>query len=123
MNSRTFTCIVCPNGCTIETQYEDGGKIIAVSGNKCKKGVQYVEQELTDPRRTIATSVRISGSILPLCSVRVTNPIPKKEIFHVMEEINKLRLKAPVHIGDVLIHRVCGLDSDVIVTKNMDAVS
>lgn len=119
MNSRTFTCIICPNGCEIQVSYE-GDKIHEISGNKCKKGLQYVEQELTDPRRTIASSVRIKGAELPLCSVRLTKPIPKKDIFSVMEKINQADLTAPVHIGDVVIKNVCGLDSDVIVTKDME---
>lgn len=40
-----------------------------------------------------------------------------------MKEIQKVRLTAPVRINQVVISNVCGLDSDVIVTKNMDAVS
>ncbi|MCF2667735.1 DUF1667 domain-containing protein [Faecalicatena contorta] len=78
---------------------------------------------MKDPRRTIATTVSISGAELPLCSVRLTKAIPKKEIFNVMKEIQKVRLTAPVRINQVVISNVCGLDSDVIVTKNMDAVS
>ena len=29
---RTFTCIVCPNGCEIETEYEDSN-VLSISGN------------------------------------------------------------------------------------------
>ncbi|MCI8764864.1 MAG: DUF1667 domain-containing protein [Lachnospiraceae bacterium] len=119
MNSRVFTCILCPNGCEIEVCHEDG-RVLETEGNKCKKGQQYVEQELTDPRRTIASSVRIKGSFLPLCSVRLTKPVPKQAIFSVMEEINKAELTAPVRIGEIVIRNVCGLESDVIVTKNME---
>lgn len=119
MNSKIFTCIVCPNGCSIEAKYEHG-KIMEITGFKCKRGKEYVYQELTDPRRTIASTVLISGASLPLCSVRLTRPIPKKEIFHVMEEIRKVHLAAPVRIGQVVLHNVCNLGSDVIVTKNMD---
>lgn len=121
MNSRKFVCIVCPNGCEIEAEFE-GENIKRISGNKCRKGEEYVVQELIDPRRTIASSVRIEGSFLPLCSVRLTNPIPKKDIFRVMEEVNKIHLKAPVHVGDIVLHNVCGLGSDVVVTKNMERV-
>lgn len=121
MKCRNFICIVCPNGCAIETKSEPG-KEIEVTGQKCKRGKEYALQELTDPRRTIATTVRISGAALPLCSVRLDRAIPKKEIFNVMEAINKVQLQAPVKIHDVVIHNVCGLDVDVIVTKTMDAV-
>lgn len=117
-SERSFTCIICPNGCTITAQY-DGAEVFSVSGNRCKRGEEYVRQELIDPRRTICSTVRIDGALLPLCSVRLTKPIPKKDIFRVMQEINKCRLTSPVHIGDVVIHNVCGFDSDVIVTKNL----
>ncbi len=117
-DKRTFTCIVCPNGCAIEAVF-DGDSILEIKGQQCKRGEEYVRQELTDPKRTIASSVVISGASLPLCSVRLTKAIPKREIFHVMREINKVSLIAPARIGQVVIRNVCGLDSDVIVTKNM----
>lgn len=117
---RAFTCIVCPNGCVIETQIEDG-KLLSITGNKCKRGEEYVQQELADPRRTIATTVPIENTSLPLCSVRLNCPIPKREIFRVMREIDGVRLVAPVQIGQIVLKNVCGLDSDVIVTKDMEA--
>lgn len=120
LSKRAFTCIVCPNGCTIETVCEDGA-VKSITGQKCKRGEEYVTQELIDPRRTIATTVKIHGAAWPLCSVRLNRPIPKRDIFRVMEEINKVELRAPVHIGQVVIANVCGLDSDVIVTKELDA--
>ena len=116
---RTFTCIVCPNGCEIEAEYE-GTQVLTVTGNLCAKGKTYVTQELIDPRRTIATSVRVAGGALPLASVRLTNAVPKNRIFDVMREINRHTLRAPVRIGDVLVKNILGLDSDVIVTKNVE---
>ncbi len=116
---RTFTCIVCPNGCEVEAEYE-GTHVLSVTGYFCPKGKTYVTQELTDPRRTIATSVRVEGGTLPLVSVRLTNAIPKDRIFDVMHEINRKALAAPVQIGDVVIKNILGLGSDVIVTKNVE---
>jgi len=118
MSQRSFTCIVCPNGCDISAEYE-GAEVKSIRGATCPKGEDYVRQELTDPRRNIATSVPVEGGELPLVSVRLTKAIPKKDIFAVMAEINKLRVKAPARIGDVLIEDVLGLGSNVIVTKNV----
>ena len=115
---RTFTCIVCPNGCEVEAEYE-GTTVLSVTGNLCPKGKTYVTQELVDPRRTIATSMRVDGGELPLASVRLTRPIPKDRIFDVMAEINRHSLTAPVAIGDVAVPDILGLGSDVIVTKNV----
>ena len=90
---REYTCIICPNGCDIRAQIEereDGSRrICSVEGAACPKGRAYVEQELTDPQRNIATSVLVKGGILPLASVRLTNPIPRDRIFDAVSEIKK----------------------------------
>lgn len=118
---REFTCIVCPNGCTLEAEYQDS-TVLAVRGGLCPKGADYATQELTDPRRTIASSVRVTGGTLPLVSVRLTRPVPKARIFDVMQAVRALSVAAPVRIGQVLIPDVLGLGSDLIATKNIDAV-
>lgn len=117
---KQFTCIVCPNGCEIEAEVENG-QVISVTGHTCPRGEQYVRQELTAPRRTIASSVLVKGGELPVTSVRLTKAIPKDMIFPVMDEIRKVVLTAHVKAGTIVLHNVCGLDSDVMVTKNVDA--
>ena len=118
---RQYTCIICPNGCEMEAHIEDG-QLVSLTGATCPKGEAYVRQELTDPRRTIASSALVVGGALPLVSVRLTNPVPKDRLFDVMAEIRKLRLPAPVTLGQCLIHDVLGLGSDVIATKNVSAL-
>lgn len=117
---KEYTCIICPNGCDIKAEIEDG-KILSMDGAICKRGYEYVEQELTDPHRNIASSILLQEGELPLVSVRLSKPIPKEKIFEVMEVIKKARLKAPVFVGQIAISNVLGLDSDVIVTKNVMA--
>lgn len=117
---KEFTCIICPNGCNIIAEIEDG-KILSLEGASCKRGNEYVNQELTNPCRTIASSILLEDGALPLVSVRLTKPVPKDKIFEVMEVIKKARLNAPVHVGQVAIENVLGLESDVIVTKNVEA--
>ena len=117
---KQFTCIVCPNGCEIEAEVKNG-QVISVTGHTCPRGEQYVRQELTAPRRTIASSVLVKGGELPVTGVRLTKAIPKDMIFPVMDEIRKVVLTAPVKAGTIVLHKVCGLDSDVMVTKNVAA--
>lgn len=116
---KTFTCILCPNGCEIETEYEKT-EIHSIKGNRCPKGASYVHQELTCPSRTISSSVLVTGGELPLCSVRLTAPVPKESISRVMNEIKKQVLPAPVQIGQTIISNVCGLNSDVIATRTVE---
>lgn len=118
---RTFTCIICPNGCEITAEYE-GTDVRSIEGATCPKGKDYVRQELTDPRRNIATSIPVEGGELPLVSVRLDRPIPKKDIFAVMDAINKLHVKAPTTIGQAVLPDVCGLGANVIITKPVAAV-
>ena len=111
---RTFTCIMCPQGCDITAELEENqGKmeILSICGNKCPKGKAYVTQELIAPMRNIATSVLVTGGELPLASVR---------LFDVMAEIRKVHLNAPVIEGEVVIANVLGLESDVILTRSVD---
>jgi len=115
---KQITCILCPNGCEIQCEYVDGA-ILSVQGNKCNKGQVYFQQELTDPRRSIASLVKVNGGELPLVSVRVTAPIPREMIFPVVAEIKKQELDAPVHLGQIVIANVLGLGCDVIATKNV----
>ena len=120
---RNFTCIVCPNGCDIAADYEvaEGGavEVRSIEGQTCSRGAEYVRQELTAPRRTIASSVLVRGGELPLASVRLTAPIPKAKIFDAMREIKKLTVDAPVEAGTVLIPNLLGLGADVAVTKSV----
>lgn len=118
--TREFTCIVCPNGCSITAEY-DGAEVISVSGNRCPRGAEYVRQEIVSPMRTVTTTVPVEGGELPLCSVRLTAPIPKSEIFNAVAEIRKQKLTAPTKVGQVVIHNILGYDSDLIVTKNVSA--
>ena len=97
--TREFTCIICPNGCEIEAQIQNG-VLVSMTGHTCPKGEAYVKQELTDPRRNIATSILVKGGELPLASVRLTNPIPKDRIFAAMEAIKEAG-ETPYVIGSV----------------------
>ena len=96
--TRSFTCIICPNGCEITAEYE-GDTVYAVRGATCPKGDAYVRQELTDPQRNIATSVLVEGGELPLASVRLSRPISKKDIFRVMEVITPYVSRPPPPSG------------------------
>lgn len=116
---REFTCIVCPNGCEITVDVENGN-LHSITGAACTRGEAYVRQELTDPRRTLASSVVVKGGTLPLVSVRLDAPVPKDKLFDVMDEIRRIELTAPVRIGECAIKNVLGLAGNVIVTKNVD---
>ena len=123
---RELVCIVCPRGCTM--QVEKDGEEIKVSGNSCKRGdsgnsckrgEQFAKSELTNPTRTICTTVRTTFKDAPVLPVRVSAEIPKNRIFDVMREINKVKVDTRVGRGDVIIENVVGLGADIIATSDL----
>ena len=57
--SRELTCIVCPRGCSLKVTFTPDGKIDSISGNACKRGITYAENECTHPKRTVTTTVKL----------------------------------------------------------------
>ena len=119
---RKITCIVCPEGCSIKVSIR-GGRVDAIEGAKCKRGVEYASTEVTAPRRILTTTVRVSGGTLPVAPVRTSIPIPKEYIPLAMREIAKVVLAAPLRCGEVVIRDLLGTGADVIVTRNLDATN
>lgn len=111
---KEFICIVCPRGCHLKVDDE-----MNVTGNTCPRGKVYALNEITNPTRMITSTVAIESVELHRVPVMTSKPIPKGKIFDVMGEINKVRVKAPIKIGDVIIKNVLGLDSDIIATRDI----
>ncbi len=57
-------CVACPHGCRLEATRKDGDILISNAG--CKRGKEYAINEIADPRRMVATTVRIQHGIHPL---------------------------------------------------------
>ena len=116
MENRVLTCIVCPRGCQLSVEFDSDGKIKNITGNLCKRGAVYAEDECTHPMRTVTSTVKCeSGAII---SVKTSAAVPKERIFDVMKEINKTRAKNTINIGDMIIKNVCSLGVDVIATSH-----
>ncbi|MEG1049892.1 MAG: DUF1667 domain-containing protein [Oscillospiraceae bacterium] len=114
-----MVCIVCPKGCHLSVDEENG---CAVTGAGCEKGIEYGKTELTDPRRTVTSTVVIKGARLCRLPVKTSSPVPKKDIFRVMEEIDKVTVQAPIKIGDRVIENVCETGIDVVATRQMEGI-
>ncbi len=110
---KKLTCIVCPLGC--ELCVELGDKTVkAVSGNTCPRGKKYAESEITNPMRTVTSTVRCAdGSILP---VKTDREIPKGKITECMGIINNTVARLPICVGDVIIKDVFG--ANIVATQN-----
>ncbi len=116
---KKLTCIGCPLGCTVKVEMENGS-ILGVSGNTCPRGETYARKEVISPERIVTSTVRITGGELPVAPVKTKTTIPKDKMFDCMKALRKVRLTAPVRIGDVALADAAGTGVDVIVTKNIE---
>ncbi|MDR2363347.1 MAG: DUF1667 domain-containing protein [Spirochaetaceae bacterium] len=112
-----MTCIVCPNGCRIQVEKKAEG--LAITGNQCKRGAAFAEAEITNPTRTVTTTVRTVFPRAPVVPVRTRGEIPKDKIRDLMAFLNTLTVTEPLGIGAAVVKNVLGLGRDVVVTSNV----
>lgn len=109
---KQMICIICPRGCTITAKT---GEQITVTGNACKRGEDYAIAELTNPTRTVTSTVRVKNRYDTMVSVKTENPIPKGKMADAMTIIRSAEAEAPIKIGDVILKDVFG--TKIIATK------
>ncbi len=115
---KVITCINCPIGCRMTVSIENG-KVVSITGNSCKRGIEYATQESIAPKRMVTAVVAVQGRKMPV-SVKTRTPIPKDKIFACMQAIESLQVQPPVQMGEVLCPNVCGTGVDVIATKTVE---
>lgn len=115
---KKLICINCPRGCELNVEVNDGK--IVVTGNGCKRGENYAIDEMTNPKRIVTSSISVKEGILARVSVKTEFAIDKAKIFDCVKEIKKLKIVAPVKIGDILIENVCGTGVNIVATNNVE---
>lgn len=115
--TKELVCIVCPRSCRM-TVTTDGNETV-ITGNTCKRGKDFAVREMTDPRRTVCTTVRTSFPWAPVLPVRVSGPIPKDRIFDLMHEVNRITVSDRIGRNDIVVPNILGLGVDLIATSNV----
>ncbi len=110
-----MTCIVCPIGCRLTVKVAGGA--VEVTGNGCRRGLEYARQEAVDPQRVLTAVVAVAGSEQPL-PVKTARPIPKDKLFAAMAEVKTLRPQPPIRVGQVLKEDLAGTGVSLVATKN-----
>ncbi len=119
MEKKSLICIGCPMGCALSVTLENG-EVTEVTGNTCKRGDIYARKEVTNPTRIVTSTVKVSGGTLAMVSVKTKTDIPKGKIFDCVRALKTVCVKAPVHIGDVILENVADTGVDIIATKNVE---
>jgi CxxC motif-containing protein len=115
---KEMICIGCPMGCFLSID-NVGTTIHEVSGNRCKVGLEYAEKEISNPERTLTTTVKVKHGQLPLVSVRTNKPIPKSRILDAMNLLAKVEVEAPIKIGEPIIQNIFNTGVNIVATKNI----
>lgn len=118
---RQFICVTCPVGCTIDATVE-GGELLEIHGQACKRGVAFVREELTAPRRMLTTTVRVRGGALPLVPVRSSAALPKGLIRDIVRDLRGIVLNAPIEEHQVVLRNAHGTGVDIITSRAMPSV-
>lgn len=115
--TKELVCIVCPRSCRMTITSE--GDELVVTGNTCKRGKEFAINEMTDPRRTVCTTVRTSFHSVPVLPVRVSGAIPKNKIFDLMHEVNRITVSKRIGREEVVVPNILDLCVDLIATSNI----
>jgi CxxC motif-containing protein len=110
-----MTCIVCPNGCRMSVA-EEGGEI-KVDGAQCKKGIEFAKAEMTNPMRSLTTTVKTVFADIPKLPVKTNGEIPKGKMLEAMNIIKTVLVTERLHAGDVVLPDVFGVQ--IIATASM----
>lgn len=114
---KQLVCIGCPRGCSLTVEKTADG--YSVEGNGCPRGREFAISEMTDPRRTVCSTVKTVFEDCPVLPVKVSDDIPKARIFDVMREINAVVLSRRIGRGETVIENVLGLGVDVVSTSDL----
>ncbi len=118
MKTKELICVSCPIGCAVTVTLDDNNEVVSVTGNTCKRGDSYARQECTHPERMLTSTVKVTGSRLPVVPVKSAKPVPKELLLDCMQEINRVIVQAPVHIGDVVLSNILNTGVDIVATNN-----
>ena len=112
---REITCIVCPRGCRMTADIQ--AERITVTGHSCTRGEKHAVAEILHPVRSLTSIVRVSNRRDTMVSVKSEAPVPKEEMFAIMERIHAATVEAPIEIGDVILDNICG--TKIVATKQI----
>lgn len=114
---KELICIVCPNGCHLKVDEENG---YAVTGNKCDRGIDYGKAELINPVRVVTSTVKLKSGTSCRLPVKTNLPIPKSKIFDIMELLNDITVTAPVRTGDILLENILDTGASLVACKSVE---
>lgn len=111
-------CVACPKGCSLQVRHQ-GKDVLEVLGAGCRRGKEYAICELQDPRRMVASTVKVKGGLHPLVPVYTSKGFPKPLIPNLAKKLREIEVQAPVKINQVVLQDALGTGIDIIASRDM----
>ena len=108
-------CITCPTGCKLEAELT--GSELTITGCGCKRGEAFALAELTNPLRSLCSTVR-TAKPLTMLPVRTDREIPKAKIHEVMDLLRGVVVDRPVKCGDIIAALAPLCEGNMIATSD-----
>jgi len=90
---------------------------MVVEGNKCAKGHEFACAEMSNPSRTLTTTVRTKFPGVPVLSVRTAGEIPRDKLMTAMRELSEVVINEELGCGDTVVENIAKTGVSVIVTS------
>jgi len=118
---RNLTCIVCPVGCSLAVEEAAQSGELTVTGNRCRRGLVYAQEEIHAPKRTVTATCALHGAnhAIRRIPVKSAAPCPKEKIPELLRDIYRVKMEVPVRRGDTVIADWMGLGIDVVATRTV----
>jgi CxxC motif-containing protein len=106
-------------GCSL--QAEKSGDELVVTGARCKRGRQYAQDEMINPRRIVTTTLIIRNGEIRRLPVRTSKPFPLSRIHELIEYLSTVEVEAPIQSGQIIAANCLGEGIDLIATRTVSA--
>ena len=90
-----------------------------MSGNRCIRGNAFAGTELTNPTRSITTTVKTVFEDFPFLPVRTNGEVPKYAVAAVLEELQRLVVTKRMVCGDVVLENAAETGVNIIATMTI----
>lgn len=116
--TKELVCVNCPMGCRITVEME-GKKVLSVRGNSCPRGKAYAESECVRPMRILTSTVSVSNGMHRVLPVITAEAIPLDLMKQAMEEVRRVKVKAPVKEGQTVLENIAGTGVALVASRSL----
>lgn len=114
---KRIICDICESKCVLKITKNDND--INIYGNKCEKGIEFGEKNITCDKDILVTLVRLKGSNQMVLPVKTKDPVDKKLFIEISKALSRVYVNVPVKLGDTICKNILNTGVDIVSGKNI----